>query len=206
MQADFAFAKIVNAFSLIVMQLEVISGLAAETDRLHELFEALQMLSPEPVVPAAGKADSWGPSRLLNLLQKTAKVKSTEEEMLPLTNPAGKRTPEPITDSSSSILRTVTEDERTLLAIRGLHAHVPLPSSIPQRKRTSSMVQDAYVIAHDLSFTVEVGDSLLIMGPSGCGKSSLLRIMAGLWTQGSGSVQCAAQEVLLELYSTLFTP
>ncbi|KQP22799.1 ABC transporter ATP-binding protein [Pseudorhodoferax sp. Leaf267] len=39
-----------------------------------------------------------------------------------------------------------------------------------------------------LSFTLAPGDALLITGPSGCGKSSLLRALAGLWHNGSGSV------------------
>lgn len=33
------------------------------------------------------------------------------------------------------------------------------------------------------------GESLLIVGPSGCGKSSLLRALAGLWSEGSGVAQ-----------------
>lgn len=33
------------------------------------------------------------------------------------------------------------------------------------------------------------GESLLVMGPSGCGKSSLLRIIAGLWTVGGGTIR-----------------
>ena len=83
------------------------------------------------------------------------------------------------------------EDEHALLAVRGLHARVPVPDTVSRQNGK----HDAYVVADDLSFSVEVGDSLLIMGPSGCGKSSLLRVMAGLWTQGSGSIQCAAQQV-----------
>jgi putative ATP-binding cassette transporter len=40
-----------------------------------------------------------------------------------------------------------------------------------------------------LQLEVEAGGSLLVMGPSGCGKSSLLRLLAGLWKSGSGSVR-----------------
>jgi hypothetical protein len=41
------------------------------------------------------------------------------------------------------------------------------------------------------------GESLLVMGPSGCGKSSLLRVIAGLWTAGSGTVSGPASPFFL---------
>jgi ABC-type dipeptide/oligopeptide/nickel transport system ATPase subunit len=41
------------------------------------------------------------------------------------------------------------------------------------------------------------GESLLVMGPSGCGKSSLLRIIAGLWTVGSGTLKGPAAPFFL---------
>ena len=153
------------------------------------------MLSPENVVPAGGITDSrrsclelgW----ILQLFGRGTKVKGAEDEKLPLTTPESAQTPAGGHESQRSILRTVLEDEHTLLAVRGLHACVPVPDAVSRGK----VKHDAYVVADDLSFSVEVGDSLLIMGPSGCGKSSLLRVMAGLWTQGSGSIQCAAQQV-----------
>jgi len=50
------------------------------------------------------------------------------------------------------------------------------------------------VLVQDLSLTLPAGESLLITGASGCGKSSLLRAIAGLWTQGSGKIDHPPQE------------
>jgi vitamin B12/bleomycin/antimicrobial peptide transport system ATP-binding/permease protein len=41
----------------------------------------------------------------------------------------------------------------------------------------------------NLSFELEPPNSLLVVGASGCGKSSLLRAIAGLWRNGSGTVE-----------------
>lgn len=51
----------------------------------------------------------------------------------------------------------------------------------------------------DLSLELETGHHLLIVGSSGCGKSSLLRAIAGLWTNGKGTISRPASDQMLFL-------
>ncbi len=44
------------------------------------------------------------------------------------------------------------------------------------------------LLRRDLDLLIAPGESLLVVGPSGCGKSSLLRVIAGLWVEGSGTI------------------
>lgn len=48
-------------------------------------------------------------------------------------------------------------------------------------------------VLHDISFSCQQGETLVLLGPSGAGKSSLLRILNLLETAGSGQLQIAGQ-------------
>jgi len=44
-------------------------------------------------------------------------------------------------------------------------------------------------LINDLTLNLKNGENLAVVGQSGVGKSSLLRAIAGLWTQGSGDIE-----------------
>ena len=44
----------------------------------------------------------------------------------------------------------------------------------------------------DVAFDVPDGECLALAGPSGAGKTTILRLLAGLATPDSGSIECAA--------------
>jgi sn-glycerol 3-phosphate transport system ATP-binding protein len=49
-----------------------------------------------------------------------------------------------------------------------------------------------------VSFTAQAGNLVVLLGPSGCGKSTTLRLIAGLETPDSGTIEIAGREVTRE--------
>ena len=52
----------------------------------------------------------------------------------------------------------------------------------------------SFVAVRDVSFTVDSGELFALLGPSGCGKTTLLRIIAGLESQDSGTVLLSGED------------
>ena len=77
------------------------------------------------------------------------------------------------------------------LALKGLTVYTP---------------RQEHLLVRDLSLSIRPGEGLLIAGPSGAGKSSLLRVMAGLWTTGSGQVLRPAGPDMLFLPQQPYLP
>lgn len=50
-------------------------------------------------------------------------------------------------------------------------------------------------ILKDVSFSVNRGDTLVILGPSGAGKSSILKVMLGLWSPDTGKILIDGKEI-----------
>ncbi|HEV2618799.1 MAG TPA: ATP-binding cassette domain-containing protein, partial [Acidobacteriaceae bacterium] len=54
---------------------------------------------------------------------------------------------------------------------------------------------DVKPVLKDISFTVERGQTLMLLGPAGCGKSVLLKLANGLVKPDSGSIKIFGQEI-----------
>lgn len=58
-----------------------------------------------------------------------------------------------------------------------------------------SITFDVKPVFEDISFTVQPGETRIILGPAGCGKSVLLKLTNGLICPDSGSIRVFGQEV-----------
>ena len=106
-----------------------------------------------------------------------------------------------IIDNFESLSRFVAGIDRLHVMAEVLEAEPPKPG-IAREEGGELDIKDLTVhapgsdrvLVEKLSLKVPEGGSLLITGASGCGKSSLLRAIAGLWTQGSGQVSHPPRE------------
>ena len=58
-----------------------------------------------------------------------------------------------------------------------------------------SITFDVKPVLKNISFTVEHGQTLILLGPAGCGKSVLLKLANGLLKPDSGSIKIFGQEI-----------
>jgi len=84
------------------------------------------------------------------------------------------------------------------LEMRGAGVHLSLmASSVSLTQVAKTFIRDRIPISvlRNLSFTTTPGEFVVLLGPSGCGKSTVLRLIGGLETPSTGSVQIGSRAV-----------
>ncbi|KAL2630011.1 hypothetical protein R1flu_014697 [Riccia fluitans] len=167
-QTGFAFNRILQALSLIVMRFDNFSGLAAQTERLDSLLTSLGKHTGDTQLLQPSSRQS-SPSQM-----KDMKAEQSSEG-------------DPLLDVSDES-NYPSGTDYTLMIPTGKFSRDEGPGLMTKDLCISTPDMKTLIIK-DLNVSLAPGETLLIMGPSGCGKSSLLRAVAGLWNRGSGLLQ-----------------
>jgi NitT/TauT family transport system ATP-binding protein len=71
------------------------------------------------------------------------------------------------------------------------------PPFLEVRNLTLQYKTDAYLVTatHDVSFTANESDRLILLGPSGCGKSTILKAIGGFLRPASGHISLNGNEI-----------
>lgn len=69
------------------------------------------------------------------------------------------------------------------------HAHANSPAHPPLKVDSIDVVMGSTHILHQVSLTVERGESVALLGANGCGKSTLIKACLGLYPLAGGDVQ-----------------
>jgi phospholipid/cholesterol/gamma-HCH transport system ATP-binding protein len=82
-----------------------------------------------------------------------------------------------------------------------MSADVPPTDSQPEQAGPVVVFNDVSIafdlkpVLHNISFSVNAGETLIILGPAGCGKSVLMKLTNGLICPDSGTIQVFGQDV-----------
>lgn len=134
-------------------------------------------------------AFSAGLTRLNNFLEKidSTSIASTNANGLAL--PQIKLQSTPLTAPSSVVLSCV---DLTVLTPDGKRTLIG--GNAPEGW-SESTTEGVVSTNNGVNIEINVGDRVLIEGPSGGGKSSFLRVIAGLWTVGDGTITWTSPSV-----------
>ena len=94
------------------------------------------------------------------------------------------------------------EEKHNLIARKVLDDNNDMPNVLLSIKNVSVSTPSremnlGQLLWTNLNIDIVRNESVVITGPSGCGKSSLLRVLAGIWRNGSG-------EILVSRFSSFF--
>ncbi|MCZ2497927.1 ATP-binding cassette domain-containing protein [Xylophilus sp. Kf1] len=183
-QAAGAFVAVLGAVSLIVDNFEALSRFVAGIARLHTLAKVVMPNGVVAGAPVAGgslpAAPPVVPAMPVVPMGPMGPAGTPDAPVVP--GAPGRAGITGTTGAAPAAMVVPTEIRRE----PGPHLNV---DSV-----TLYTPQFGRMLVEDLTFALQPGDGLLIAGASGCGKSSLLRVIAGLWRTGSGTVRSLPAE------------
>ena len=148
-QANFAFTQVYAALSLIVSQIEQITGFAAGVKRLSDFSDTIDKKENKVFDPKESKKEGL-----------TGAKSDTRS------------------DVKSCIYSGICPG-----------IHIDVADQFMLDRLTLKTPDKRQTLFRNLSLSLERSQSMVVVGPSGVGKSSLLRAIAGLWTEGTGLVK-----------------
>lgn len=168
-QSASAFSHVLDDLSIIINEFESLTAFSASIDRLHQFVSAVQAADPDrqnddPKDPLMSKK---------RMMQKQKKDEDLEKDGIMIQDLSSTLS-FPKQQGRIQLQETTGTTMSYCLLIRNLRLVTPDRSRI---------LLDAF------NMDLPHGKSLLIYGPSGVGKSSLLRAIAGLWKNGSGTIE-----------------
>ncbi|MEW5304061.1 MAG: hypothetical protein WDW36_006696 [Sanguina aurantia] len=193
-QSQSAFNHVLNDLSLVVYQFESLAGFSAVVDRLGEFQEVMreqQLVSNGAA--AATPATLTTATTISSSNESAGALQAPSEDGQLLTDSGGRisLTYSPAGYASNGGPAASVSNGASSNGNGSVRSHPAQDAALLQLTDVEVITPRGGIstlLIQGLTLEVSKGKPLLIMGPSGAGKTSVLRALAGLWSNGGGNI------------------